>query len=297
MKFIMAAVGDPTAGAGTGGAAASAGGGASATSALVLVTGAMLGSLGTWLARRRVEGSLRRDVRRRDAHLARTSHELRTPLSAVLSALEIVREGHAETDDERALFLEQAELAARHLALLVDDVLDAAAIDAERLRLAPVDLPLDALLSACVGAMRVLAARHHGEVRFPQSPQPHRVRADPRRTSQVLFNLIGNALRFSPPGAPVEVTVHVGGGRARFEVRDRGPGVAEHVRPRLFEAFVGDEGAPNAGTGLGLHVARQLVEQMGGAIGHRPERPGATFWFTLPLAREPIVASGSAPTA
>lgn len=282
---LMAAVGVLTVVA-AGSWAAALGPGVSAL--LAAAGGGLLAANGVARAQRRFRTNLRRALRRRDEHLARTAHELRTPLTAILSSLELVREGHATTRDEVDGFLEIADLAARHLSFLVNDVLDHAAIDAGTLRLELGTHAVGDLLRDGQRAFGMHAARHEVLVHAEAATETQQVHADARRVLQVLFNLIGNAIKFSPPGQPVHLFVEPDGERVRFRVVDDGPGVPVALRAQLFRPFVGDDRRGRADcTGLGLHIARRIVEQMGGAIGYLPRSPrGSEFWFTLPGANQ-----------
>lgn len=233
------------------------------------------------------------DLARRDRALAHTAHELRTPLTSVLTALEMVRAGYATTPEETAEFLDEAELAARHLVFLVSDVLDGASLAARHLQLDVADHRVEDLIA---DARRVLGAQAQRRgVPFACGPLPAglAVRADRRRCLQVLLNLVGNAIKFSAPGQPVRLELEAFGARVRFAVLDEGPGVPASLRPRLFTPFGRDAGSGADGTGLGLHITQQLVERMGGVIGYAPRVPrGSEFWFELPRApaHEPAIA-------
>lgn len=257
--------------------------------------GGLLAATGVARTQRRFRTGLRRALRRRDEHLARTAHELRTPLTAILSSLEIVRQGHASTPAEVDSFLEIADLAARHLTFLVNDVLDHAAIDAGTLRLELATHAVGDLLRDGQRAFGMHAARHEVLVHADAATETLQVHADARRVLQVLFNLIGNAIKFSPPGRGVHLHVEPDGDRVRFRVVDEGPGVPVELRPQLFHPFVGDDRHGRADcTGLGLHIARRIVEQMGGAIGYLPRTPrGSEFWFTLPITGRPAPVAGA----
>jgi signal transduction histidine kinase len=114
------------------------------------------------------------------------------------------------------------------------------------------------------------------------------VLADPERAHLVLTNLIGNALRHTPPGGRVEVRAAPEAGAVRFEVSDTGPGIAPEHLPRLFERFFRVPGAPHGGAGLGLYICREIVTAHGGRIGVESDPgAGAIFWFTLPAAPSP----------
>ena len=254
--------------------------------------GGLLAATGTAHAERNFRARLRLALRRRDEHLARTAHELRTPLTAILSSLEIVRLGHASTKAEVDSFLEIAELAASHLTFLVNDVLDEAAIEAGTLRLELGTHAVGTLLRDSQRAFGMHAARHEVLVHAPNGTADLRVHADARRVLQVLFNLVGNAIKFSPPGAAVHLHVEPDGNRVRFRVVDDGPGVPGALRSQLFRPFAGDDRHARAdSTGLGLHIARRIVEQMHGTIGYLPRTPrGSEFWFALPRALEAPVA-------
>ncbi len=247
------------------------------------------------LARLQAEQEHARALRWRDERLAHTAHELRTPLAAVATAIELLREGYAETPEDQSDFLDQAGAAVRHMAFLLNDVVDLAAIENGRLTLQVQPQPLGDLLADAERVMR-LPARERGVRLHWEGPAPETVvLADRGRFLQVVFNLVANALKFSPRGAEVRCRAEVRRRTVRFEVQDRGPGVEEGRRDRLFSRFarLHEDRLPSvAGAGLGLHVSRMLVESMGGSIGHRPARGGGSvFWFTLPLSA-PTVRSG-----
>jgi signal transduction histidine kinase len=220
---------------------------------------------------------------RRDQHLAHTAHELRTPLASILTALELVRSGYAGSERERDEFLAEADLAARHLAFLVNDVLDAAAMATGHLQLSLAPHRVRPLLDEAMAMLGLQAERRGVPVQLGEVADDLVVHTDPRRFQQVLFNLVGNAIKFSSPGQPVSIDTAATGTQVRFVVRDRGPGVPAAQRAELFRAFHSAAGQRVEGTGLGLHIARGLCRQLGGSIGYSPgvER-GSVFWFELP---------------
>jgi signal transduction histidine kinase len=224
-------------------------------------------------------------LRARREQLAHTAHELRTPLTSVLTALEMVRGGYATTAAETDEFLAEADLAARHLGFLVNDVLDEAAITAGQLRMDLAEHRVQRLVTDALGLLGMQAERRGLSIAAADVDPGLFVVADARRVLQVLFNLLGNALKFSAAGEPIRVEVTAKERVVRFAVVDGGPGVPVDMRPRLFQPFSRGEAPGVTSTGLGLHITKHLVERMGGAIGYRP-RPlrGSEFWFDLPRA-------------
>ncbi|MCK5941835.1 MAG: HAMP domain-containing histidine kinase [Planctomycetes bacterium] len=257
--------------------------GPAGAAALAGLGGCLLGAALALASRDRRATRLDVALRRRDDRLAETAHELRTPLAAMQSALEVVRGGYAQTPEEIEGFLDEADLAARHLAFLINDVLDEAALDSGRLRLELREHAVGPLLGEAARMLGMQAARNQVVIQLGGNERCV-VRADARRTLQVLFNLVGNAVKHTDPGAAILIEVEDAGEQIRIRVLDEGPGVAATVRPQLFQAFAGDDGHARAdSTGLGLYICRRLVEQMGGEIGYRPRHPrGSEFWFTLP---------------
>ena len=266
--------------------------------ALVAALAVGLGAAGWAVQRaRRDAKNLRQALLRRDEQLAHTAHELRTPLASILTALELVREGYARTAAETEEFLGEADLAARHLAFLVNDVLDEAALGAGRLRLSIGVHRVRDLVSQAIAVLGLQARKRDVLLRTGDDFGELAVAADQRRLLQVLFNLVGNAVKFSAPQQPVQLEVEARGDRVRFRVLDDGPGVPQELRPHLFTPFAaGAADRRTEGTGLGLHVTKRIVEQMHGTIGYEPRQPrGSEFWVDLPRAdaasATPAVAS------
>lgn len=227
--------------------------------------------------------------------LAHTAHELRTPLTSVLTALELVRGGYAASPAETEEFLAEADLAARHLGCLVDDVLDEAALAAGRLQLRATPQFVAATCHEAAALLATQAARR-GQSLCVAIDERAVARVDAQRLRQALFNLLGNAVKHAGRGAAIGMEVALLGDRVRFSVRDDGPGVPEAVRPRLFQAFAQHAAAGVQSSGLGLHITRELVERMDGCIGYRAAAPrGSEFWFELPRAAVAEVESVVAP--
>lgn len=230
------------------------------------------------------ERKLQGSIRWREEQLAHTAHELRTPLSAIATALEMLREGVASTPAEQQLFVDQAAAASRHMAFLIHDIVDLAAIENGRLRLQMREHRVEDLLADVAKVMALPAQSRDVALDIATAPAGLAVAADRGRFLQVAFNLVANALKFSSAGSKVRVVVECGRSSVRFEVHDEGPGVDERNRGDLFTRF-STNATTGEGSGLGLYVSSMLVACMGGAIGHHPGKErGSVFWFSLPLA-------------
>lgn len=226
------------------------------------------------------------------AFLSTMSHELRTPINGVLGAIHLAM-GRAQ-DDKLREYLTMAESASHHLLALIQDVLDISRIEANQLRLECVDFGLQDLLTQVRDVVGITAREKKLSLRFILAPgltQRH-FRGDVRRLAQVLINLVGNAIKFTPAGA-VSVTITLQGKEGatpppclRFEVSDTGIGISPADQQRIFEPFEQVDASLSrryGGTGLGLSISQMLVKAMGGCIQvNSREGEGSTFWFELP---------------
>jgi PAS domain S-box-containing protein len=228
--------------------------------------------------------------RMKDHFVSVVSHELRTPLTAMRGSLGLLSGGVAgELPPEAKPLVDIALQNSDRLWRLVNDLLDIEKMSAGHLdfRIEPLDWRV--LLREAIEASRGLMQQF--DVSFElETVEVLRVMGDPDRLSQVLSNLILNAAKFSPPGGVVTVGAgRLPGGGVRTRIRDRGPGIPENFRGRIFQPFSqaesGDSRA-STGTGLGLAISREIVKRLGGTIGFEDAPGGGTvFWFDLPEAQ------------
>ncbi|HEY7631769.1 MAG TPA: PAS domain S-box protein [Thermoleophilaceae bacterium] len=231
--------------------------------------------------------------RMKDEFLALVSHELRTPLTSIVGYLELLDEDGDEVSTEQGRrFLEVIGRNAIRLQRLVDDVLFAARAEAGRLSLAEREVNLSAVAGESVAAARPRADESEVELALDADETPE-VAGDPDRLGQAIDNLISNALKFTPPGGRVDVTLRNLGDRARIEVRDTGLGMSEEDLGRVFDRFFRSAATRDhvPGVGLGLTIVKTIVEGHGGTIEvSSTEGVGTTFGIELPLvpARETL---------
>jgi PAS domain S-box-containing protein len=221
----------------------------------------------------------------KDQFLAVVSHELRTPLGAVLTSVRALRRGGL-AESQVAETLDRIDRSTRLQARLIDDLLDASRIVAGKLDVDRRPVPLLPIVAAAVGALRPEAEEKRVAVHAALGAPPMPVLGDPERLQQIALNLIANAIKFTPSGGRVDVTLGHRNGRATLTVRDTGRGIAPEVIPHIFDRFwQGNAGGRRGGLGLGLAIVRHLVEAHGGTI--RAESPGpdrgAVFTVELPL--------------
>jgi PAS domain S-box-containing protein len=218
--------------------------------------------------------------------LARMSHELRTPLNAILGYAQLLQRDDGVGAAQRAQ-IETIRRSGEHLLTLINDVLDLARIEAGKLDVVAVDTDLGALVRD-VTAMFRQRAEHAGLVFRCElaEPFPELIRADDRRLRQILINLLGNAVKFTPAGE-VRLAVHANRSGAQrwrlsFEVADTGIGIAADDLSRVFDPFYQVAGRNSEGIGLGLAITRRLVDALGGALAVQSELGrGTTFKLTL----------------
>ncbi|MDB5102035.1 MAG: hypothetical protein JWM80_6456 [Cyanobacteria bacterium RYN_339] len=215
------------------------------------------------------------------------THELRTPLTTIRGYGEFLEEGMGGSlTHEQADYVHQIDRAARRLESLVDDLLDFARIEAGVFTLRRERGDLAARVRDVADSFQPQVREAQVELHLDLPDAPLELEMDAMRVGQVITNLLANALKFTPPGGRIDVSVKREGAFAYCEVRDTGPGIAQEDLPRLFKRFSQlDEGARRpVGTGLGLSISKALVEAHGGHIDVRSELGvGSTFWFKLPL--------------
>jgi signal transduction histidine kinase len=170
-----------------------------------------------------------------------------------------------------------------HLGELVEDLRTLTLADTGHLNLEKEELDLGELVAEVVEAVRPVAAEEDVQIKLEREPDLW-VSADPRRIRQVLGNLLSNALRFSPPGSTITVSVAKKDSEVWVSVQDQGPGIPEEDLPHIFERFYKvDKSRAEGGTGLGLAIAKEIVQAHGGRIWAENQN-GARFTFTLPQA-------------
>jgi signal transduction histidine kinase/ActR/RegA family two-component response regulator len=217
--------------------------------------------------------------------LANMSHELRTPLNAILGFSGLLSEQLANSmNDKQKRFVRNIHEAGEHLLDLINDVLDLSRVEAGKLELRPEVLTVDALLEPVSAGARA-AADAKGVLFEMDVVEAAPLFLDPTRVRQILFNLVSNAVKFTPGGGHVTLRAFIKGRELHFDVTDTGIGVPEEARDRMFGLFERfHEGrSETAGTGLGLALTKRLVEQMNGAISFESEEgKGTTFRVHLP---------------
>lgn len=231
--------------------------------------------------------------------LSRMSHELRTPLHAILGFGQLLQMDQAELGPTHAENVSEIVRAGEHLLVMVNEVLDVARIESGHLDLRLETLAITEVLNDCATQMRPLAERRQIVLTVEGSDQL-RACADRTRLQQVLFNLLSNAIKFNRDGGHVRLIAEPLGTVLRVEVSDTGRGIAPQQLPRLFMPFERGEAYSDGveGTGIGLALAKQLVEAMGGRIDVTSQvGVGSTFEFTLPRVDENAADCGAARAA
>jgi signal transduction histidine kinase/ActR/RegA family two-component response regulator len=229
--------------------------------------------------------------------LSRMSHELRTPLAAISGFSELLTV--ADLDEDKREWAAMILKATRHLAALVDEVLDLSRIEAGQISISLEPVTLGPLLQDAVELMRPLAERHDVVIHPAQySDDSGFVFADNQRLKQVLINLIANAIKYNRKGGDVRIDVQQSdGNRVRVAVADSGDGIDEALLSRLFVPFERLNAAASGidGAGLGLALSRSLVEAMGGTLGvSSAPGVGSTFWVELNRGEPAVVEMAAA---
>ncbi len=235
----------------------------------------------------RLYDELETTSRHKSEFLASMSHELRTPLNAIIGFSQVLRERmFGELNEKQEEYLDDILVSAYHLLSLINDVLDLSKVEAGQIELEITRFSLRDALESGVVMVRERATVEGVRVELSADPEIDPVEGDERRIRQVVFNLLANAVKFTPEGGAVDVSAARRHGEVRISVSDTGPGVAPEDRERIFEEFQQTDVGVGVGegTGLGLALSKRLVELHGGRIWVDSELgAGSTFVFTLPV--------------
>ena len=223
--------------------------------------------------------------RLREEWTSLVAHDLRQPLSVLAMASDFLPTLHEGTSQEERTTLQSIQSATQTIERMVDDLLDMSLLEAHRLKLDRKWIGLDAMVRETAKQMSYLSG---ARVDVHESGQPVSSFVDPMRIGQVLGNLISNAVKYGDPKTAVDVSVRCTGAEVKIAVTNHGPGITSDEMPRLFERFMRSStsrGSGVTGLGLGLYIARGIVEAHGGRI-WADSTPGTatTFYIALPAA-------------
>ena len=223
--------------------------------------------------------------------LSSMSHELRSPLNAILGFAQLMESESPPPGPDQKQRIAQILKAGWHLLKLIDEILDLAKVESGHVPLSPEPVSLAEVMLECQGMLETQTKQDGIQLTFPQLDIPYFVRADRTRLKQVLVNLLSNAIKYNIKQGTVEVKcAESTPGRIRVSISDTGPGLSPEQLAQLFQSFnrLGQEGGAVEGTGIGLVVAKRLVELMGGKIGVESSvGVGSVFWFELVSVGEP----------
>lgn len=234
----------------------------------------------------RIETLQRADALK-DQFLSILSHELRTPINAIMGFGSVLQDEVAgPLAPLQRQYLDKMMTGADLLLALVNDLLDMSRIQAGKFTITYEDVQIDGLANSVAAALVPLSEAKGVNIAIETSPMLEPLKADAQRLGQVLTNLIGNAIKFTPPGGRISVSARPERDMMLVEVVDTGIGIRRDDLPRLFQRFTQVDMSntrAQGGTGLGLSICKAIVEAHGGSLGVRSEwGHGSTFWFTVP---------------
>jgi len=234
----------------------------------------------------RAKEELERASKFKDQFLSTMSHELRTPLNAVLGFSDLLAdERYGPLNDRQQRYVGHIHTGGKHLLTIISDILDLSKIEAGRMELSREYMKVAPAFAEVISALYPLAEKK-SQALLQQVEIGLQVHADAMRFKQVLTNLVGNAIKFTPEGGRIELIARRVDDRVRIEVRDNGPGIPHEQQQRIFEAFfrLTETGSATEGIGLGLAITARLVELHGSKLEIESQPgEGACFNFSLPL--------------
>jgi PAS domain S-box-containing protein len=245
-------------------------------------------------AERSARAAAQRSARLKDEFLSTLSHELRTPLSAILGWTQVLkRSGERLSADDMRRGIEVIDRNARAQSQLIDDLLDLSRVMSGKIRLDVQQVAAGNVVRAVVESVEPAARAKEVALEVALGTEPATIAADAARLQQIVWNLVTNAVKFTPRGGRVKVALRSEATHVELSVSDTGIGIPRHFLPHVFDRFSQRDSSTSrvhGGLGLGLAIAKQLVELHGGTIraDSAGEGAGATFTVELPLSSEPM---------
>ncbi len=216
------------------------------------------------------------------------THQLRTPLAGIKWLLELAAEA-PDLSEEMGSYIQDARASTERLIALVNDLLDVSRLESGRIQVEPQEIRLGELTREVIEELSLLIREKGHELSTSGGSESPPVLTDPKLLREVLVNLISNAIKYTPQRGKISIRMARQDSSLRWEIQDNGIGIPKEIQQRLFEKFVRAENAQTLeteGTGLGLYLARALIERLGGGIGFESqEGKGSRFYFTLPLEK------------